>query len=49
MIEICKKVIDFLMQRCSIPVKYTGKIILEINVNQGGITDMKVLPELKFK
>lgn len=49
MIEICKKILDFLTQRCSIPAKYTGKITLEINVNQGGITDVKVLPELRFK
>ncbi len=48
-IESGKNMLEALSQRGSIPVKYTGKITLEININQGGITDVKVLPELRFK
>ena len=49
MIEICKKVLDFMINKNIIPTRWTGKILVEINVNQGGITDAKILPELKFK
>lgn len=49
MIEICKKVLDFMINKHIIPERWTGKILVEINVNQGGITDAKVLPELRYK
>jgi len=49
MIEISKKVLDFMINKHIIPDKWIGKIHIEINVNQGGITDVKVLPELRFK
>ena len=49
MIEICKKIVDFMINKSIIPARWTGKILIEININQGGITDAKVLPELRFK
>ena len=48
-INISKKVLDFMIDKTIITNKWTGKITHEINVNQGGITDVKILPELRFK
>lgn len=49
MIEIIKKLLDFMIHKRIITEKMTGKIILEINVNQGGVTEIKVMPEWRFK
>ena len=48
-VESGKNMLEVLRKKGFIPEKWTGKTNIEINSNQGGITDMKVLPELKFK
>ena len=48
-INISKKLLDYMKNRNIIPSNYTGKITHEININQGGITDIKILLELRYK
>lgn len=48
-IESGKNFLSALNKKGFIPDKWTGKTNIEINSNQGGITEIKVLPELKFK
>ena len=42
-----KKTLDFLKETCIIEDKHTGKITIEINLNQGQLTDVKVSPEIR--
>ena len=45
--DFAKKNIDFLKKAGIIEEKHTGKITLEINMNQGSLTDIKVSPEIR--
>ena len=44
---LAKQNIDFFKKACIIEDNHTGKIILEINLNQGCLTDVKVSPEIR--
>lgn len=46
-IEI-KKVVDKLIEEGYIPKVVTGKLNIEINLNQGGVTDIYILPKIKI-
>lgn len=48
-LESGKNMLEALSKKGFIPEKWTGKTNVEINSNQGGITELKVLPELRFK
>ena len=37
--ELAKKNIDFFVKTCIIKEEMTGKVIIEINMNQGGVRD----------
>ncbi len=45
--DLAKKNIDFLRGIGIIEENHTGKITLEINMNQGNLTDIKVSPEIR--
>jgi len=45
--SIAKNNIDFFKKAGIIDDKHTGKITLEINLNQGVLTDVKVSPEIR--
>ncbi len=45
--EFCKKNIDILKDLCIIESNHTGKVLIEINLNQGALTDVKISPEIR--
>lgn len=44
---LAKTNIEFFKKSGIIEENHTGKIIIEINLNQGCLTDMKVSPEIR--
>ncbi len=44
---LAKQNIDFFKKAGIIEEGHTGKIILEMNLNQGSLTDVKVSPEIR--
>lgn len=42
-----KKFLDFLKETCIIEEKHTGRVLIEINLNQGSLTDVKISPEIR--
>lgn len=44
---LAKSNIDFFKESGIIEKNHTGKIIIEINLNQGQLTDVKVSPEIR--
>ncbi len=45
--ELAKKTLDNLKDLCIIDTNHTGKVTIEMNVNQGSLTDIKVSPEIR--
>ncbi len=48
-LELNNKVLDFLKEKEYIDVRFTGKIISEINCRNGGISDVSISPKLIFR
>lgn len=44
---MAKKILDNLVEMCIIEGNHTGKVIIEMNLNQGVLTDVKVSPEIR--
>lgn len=47
--ELGFKSIDILKKIEYIGIKFTGKVNMEMNLNQGGMVDIKVAKEERFK
>lgn len=45
--ELGKVNVQFLRNFKFIEKEYTGKILIELNINQGGLTDIKIRPEFR--
>ena len=48
-LESGKIVLDFLQKREYVDVRFTGKIISEINCRNGGVSDVTLSPKLIFR
>ena len=48
-LESGKIVLDFLQKKEYVDVRFTGKIISEINCRNGGVSDVKISPTLVFR
>ena len=48
-LESGKIVLDFLQNKEYVDVRFTGKIISEINCRNGGVSDVTLSPKLIFR
>lgn len=44
---MAKKSIDFLKEICILENEHTGKVIIEMNLIEGKLTNVKVTPEIR--
>ena len=47
--SLLQKVIDILRQSGKIPAQYTGKVVLVVNISQGGVSDATLITHEKMK